>query len=79
MIKTKNEEIIHREILPYLDKSASYIDALIIYAEDNNIEIETLGDIIKKSSVLKDRIWKEASDNKTVKLENKEASIDEFI
>jgi hypothetical protein len=79
MIKTKNEEIIHREILPYLDKGASYIDALIIYAEDNNIEIETLGDIIKKSCVLKDRIWKEASDNKTVKLENKEASIDEFI
>ena len=79
MIKTKNEESIHLEILPFLDKGASYVDALIIYAERHGIEIESLGEIIKNSNVLKDRILQEAIDNKTVKSDETISTVDDFV
>lgn len=42
------------------DKDISYIDAAILYAEKNNIEIETVANIIKMSTVVKSHIQVEA-------------------
>lgn len=42
------------------DKDLSYIDAAILYAEKNNIEIETVANIIKMSTVVKSHIQVEA-------------------
>lgn len=42
------------------EKELSYIDAAILYAEKNNIEIETVANIIKMSTVVKSHIQVEA-------------------
>lgn len=43
-----------------LEKELNYIDAAIHYAESNNMEIETVANIIKLSSVVKTHIQAEA-------------------
>lgn len=60
MIKTRTPEKIHHDIADKLSKGASYIDALIDYAKENEIEIETIAEIVKKSSTIKEKIKSEA-------------------
>lgn len=60
MIKTNTPEKIHHEIADKLSKGASYIDALIEYAKENDIEIETVAEIVKRSSIIKEKIKTEA-------------------
>lgn len=43
-----------------IDKDLSYIDAAIHYAESNNMEVETVANIIKMSTVVKAQVQFEA-------------------
>lgn len=44
----------------------NYIDALCEYARVNELEIETVADIVKKSSILKEKVRSEAVKMKLV-------------
>lgn len=69
---------IHHEISSKLSKGVPYIDALVDFAEKNNFEIETIAQIVKKSSILKEKIKTEAVALKMVKGEE-ESNLDEHI
>ena len=57
-----NSEKIMREISYMIDSGVSYIDAIVEYSEQNNLEIEVLGEIIRRSPILKAKIYEEAED-----------------
>jgi predicted aldo/keto reductase-like oxidoreductase len=61
-----NSERIMRDIQSYIDSGASYMDALIEYSNREDIEIELLGEIIRKSPILKSKIYDEAESLKMV-------------
>lgn len=67
MIETQTPEKIHHEISEMLSKGVSYIEALVEYAKVKNIEIETIAEIVKKSSIIKEKIRTEAITMKMVK------------
>jgi hypothetical protein len=54
-VVTLTPDKIHHEISRHIANGVPYIDALVDYSEKNGIEIETIAQIVKKSSVLKDR------------------------
>lgn len=60
-------EKIHHAISRHISQGVPYIDALIDYAEKNNIEIETVAQIVKKSSILREKIKTEAVDLRMVR------------
>ena len=53
-------EKIHKEIIKYINNDVSYIDALVYYAQKYDIEIEVLGEMVKKSPVLKSKVRDDA-------------------
>ena len=57
-----NSERIMSEISGYIADGVSYIDAVVEYAEKNGLEIEVVGQIIRKSPLLKANIYKEAEE-----------------
>ena len=57
-----NSERIMSEIAGYIAEGVPYIDAVVEYAERNGLEIEVLGQIIRKSPLLKANIYKEAEE-----------------
>lgn len=61
-MKELNSERIMREIQEYIDAGVPYIDAVIEYAEKNEVEIEVVGEIIRRSPVLKAKIHSEAEE-----------------
>lgn len=67
MIVTRTPEKIHMEISNKIINGASYIDALVEYAKENDIEIETVAEIVKKSSIMKEKIRSEAVSLRLVK------------
>lgn len=69
MIVTRTPEKIHMEIASKLSRGATYIDALIEYAREHDLEIETVAEIVKKSSILKEKIREEAVAMRMVKKE----------
>ena len=69
MLDTQTPEKIHHEISDKLSKGVSYIDALVEYAKEKNVEIETIAEIVKKSSIIKEKIRTEAIKMKLVKTE----------
>lgn len=58
---------IHHEIARHISRGVPYIDALIDFAEKNNLEIETIAQIVKKSSILREKIKSEAVDLRMVR------------
>ena len=56
-----NSERIMLEIKRHIDAGVPYIDAVVEYAEKNS-EIEVVGEIIRKSPLLKANIYKEAEE-----------------
>ena len=60
VLAPRTPEKVHHEISSMLAKGATYIDALVDYARVNNLEIETVADIVKKSSILKQKVKTEA-------------------
>lgn len=69
---------IHHEISRHISRGVPYIDALVDYSEKNGIEIETIAQIVKKSSVLKEKIRTEAVDLKMVKREDESKDITDY-
>lgn len=68
-------EKIHLAISEQIAGGVPYIDALINYAEKNNLEIESVAAVIKKSSILKEKIRSEAVLLKMVKQSDEETDI----
>ena len=48
-------------------RNLEYIDAVIYYCEKNNLEIETMAEIIKQNSAIKSKIQFEAENLKMVR------------
>jgi len=72
MMSELNAEQILREISHYVNKDVSYIDALVYYAETNDIELEVIGEIVRRSPILKSKVRDDAELLKLVeKMENK--------
>lgn len=71
MIQPRTPEKIHHDIADMLASGVNYIDALVAYAEKNNLEIETLADIVKKSSILKEKVRSDAIQLRMVKKDDK--------
>lgn len=69
---------IHHEISKHISAGVPYIDALVHYSEKNGIEIETIAQIVKKSSILKEKIRTEAVTLKMVKKEENAQDITDF-
>ena len=67
MIKTRTPDSIHQEISYMLSNGVTYIDAIVEYAKKNDLEIETVAEIVKRSSVIKEKIREEALKMKLVK------------
>lgn len=67
MIKTMTAEVVHQDIAQMLSNGVSYIDAIVEYAKNQNIEIETVAEIVKKSPVIKEKIRQEAAKAKMIK------------
>jgi hypothetical protein len=57
---TLTPEFILNEIEKYTNADVSLIDAIVYYAEQHNIEIELLGDIIRRSVILKSKVRDDA-------------------
>ena len=70
MITTQTPEKLHHEISKMLSTGVSYIDALVEYAKLKNVEIETIAEIVKKSTIMKEKIRSEAVGMKLVKTDN---------
>ena len=60
IVATRTPESIHHEIADMLAKGTNYIDALCEYARINELEVETVAEIVKKSSILKEKVRSEA-------------------
>ena len=58
-VDTTAQDIL-KEIEAYINDDVSVIDALVHYAEKNEIEIELIGEIIRRSPVLKLRVQEDA-------------------
>ena len=60
MVVAMTPEKIHHAISHMIASGVPYIDALVEYAERNNLEIESVADVVKKSSILKEKLRTEA-------------------
>lgn len=60
IITPRTPELVHHEISEMLAKGTNYIDALCEYARINELEIETVAEIVKKSSILKEKVRSDA-------------------
>ena len=60
MLQPRTPDRVHHEIANMLSNGVTYIDALVDYASANNIEIEALAEIVKKSPIMKEKIKDEA-------------------
>jgi len=55
----KAEEIL-KEVSPWVNDEVTLMDALVHYADKHEIEIELIGDIVKRSPILKSKIREDA-------------------
>jgi predicted aldo/keto reductase-like oxidoreductase len=76
MITPRTPEKVHHDISEMLARGVNYIDALVEYARQNELEIETVADIVKKSSILKEKVRSEAIGLRMVKQDDQ--TLDEF-
>jgi hypothetical protein len=66
LVAPRTPERVHHDIQYMLKSGIGYIDALCEYARVNELEIETVANIVKKSSILKEKVRSEAVDAKLV-------------
>jgi len=60
VINPRTPEKVHHDISYMLQTGVNYVDALVEYARKNDLEIEAVADIVKKSSILKEKVRSEA-------------------
>lgn len=78
VIEKQSAERIHFSIREKLSEGVTHIDALIDYAKEHDLEIETVAEIVKKSSVLKEKVRVEARERKLLK-DNELVGTEQFI
>mgnify|MGYP006169718573 CR=1 FL=1 len=66
IVPPRTPEKIHHDIRDMLSSGINYIDALVEYARLHNLEIETVANIVKKSSILKEKVRADAVDLRLV-------------
>jgi len=66
VINPRTPEKVHHDISYMLQTGVNYVDALVEYARKNDLEIEAVADIVKKSSILKKKVRNEAVKKKMV-------------
>jgi hypothetical protein len=54
------ESILKEVAHGYVNDEVSYIDAIVHFAHKHDIEIELIGDIIRRSAVLKSKVREDA-------------------
>jgi hypothetical protein len=59
-------EQIHAQFIKHVNKVLSYIDALVHYADTHDIEIEVIGEMIRRSPILKSKVRDDAEKLKLV-------------
>ena len=64
-------EKIMSELTVYMDGGISAIDALVAFAEDHDIEIQTIGEIVKKNVALKAIVRSDAENLRLVEKTSK--------
>jgi len=62
MIKLQHDDFMEQVHKVARSSDSNYIEAVLDYAQKNDIEIEALADIIRKNPNLKSRIQDEAED-----------------
>jgi len=68
MIKNAHTaEVIHHAISEKLTAGSSYIECLVEYAKKHDLEIETVAEIVKKNTTIKELVRSEASKLRLVK------------
>jgi predicted aldo/keto reductase-like oxidoreductase len=72
IISPRTPERVHHEIAEMLANGVNYIDALVEYAHKNDLEIEAVADIVKKSSILKEKVRSEAVKLKMVRKDDQD-------
>lgn len=65
-------ERVHNDLLFYLENGLTHIEALLEYASKTGIEIETLGEIVKNSDVLKSKVRDDAYGINMLKKKNED-------
>jgi hypothetical protein len=55
----KAEQIL-KEVGPWVNEEVTFMDALVHYAQKYDIEVELIGDIVKRSPILKAKIREDA-------------------
>lgn len=70
MVDVETAEKIHFAIEKKLSLGSSYIDALVEYAKERDLEIETVAEIVKKSSIIKEKVRMEARTKRLLKETN---------
>ena len=78
VIEKQSAERIHFSIREKLSEGVTHIDALIDYAKEHDLEIETVAEIVKKSSILKEKVRVEARERKLLK-DNELIGTEQFI
>lgn len=61
----KSEKIL-KEVSKYVNKDVTFIDALVHYAQEHDIEIELIGEIVRRSTILKAKVRDDAEKYKLV-------------
>lgn len=72
ILTPRTPERVHHEIAEMLANGVNYIDALVEYASKNDLEIEAVADIVKKSSILKEKVRSEAVKLKMVRKDDQD-------
>jgi hypothetical protein len=79
MVELETPEKIHFAIEKKLSLGSTYIDALIEYAKERDLEIETVAEIVKKSTIIKEKIRTEAKRMRMLKENVNDISRVEFF
>lgn len=78
MVEIETPEKIHFAIEKKLSLGATYIDALIEYAKERDLEIETVAEIVKKSTIIKEKIRTEAKSRRMLKESGHDSRVEFF-
>ena len=69
--KLLQPEAIHKEISKHINNEVSYIDALVHYAQVHDLEIEVLGEIIRRSAIIKSKVRDDAEKLNLIEVSHK--------
>ena len=58
--KKSKEEVVLEEVIALTNKDVNLIDALIHYANENDMEVELVGEIVRRSVILKAMVAEDA-------------------